>query len=208
MSLLIEYSKNKKIEILTPYIEDKYIKKNLSNFKMSRHVSAKKPYCKVCHDAGKPEKEYTNHTLKDRNGKTVCPTLLNTECRFCHKLGHTAKFCDAPKKNEKNEKKEKKEKERSEYKPKTEKTANPRTNISNKFQGLSNDDSDDEEVPVLVLKPKMGCWATIAAKPQKIVVEVVAPKDYVVFTRTDEQTLLRNMYRRNWAEWPDSEDDE
>ena len=203
MSVLIEYTENKKIEILICYIEDKYIKKNLSIFKMSRNVSAKKPYCKVCHDAGKPEREYTNHMLKDRNGKTTCPTLLNTECRFCHKLGHTAKFCDAPKKNEK---KEKKEKKRSEYKPKTQKTVNPKTNISNKFQGLSNDDDSDDEVPVLVLKPKPECWATIAAKPQKIVVEVVAPKDYVVLT--DEQTLLRNMYRRNWAEWPDSEDDE
>jgi hypothetical protein len=142
--------------------------------------------------------------LKDRNGKTVCPTLLNTECRFCHKLGHTAKFCDAPKK------KEKKEKERSEYKPKTEKTANPNTNISNKFQGLSNDDSDDEEKEEEspILKPEMKCWATIAAKPQKISEVIEPPKDYVVLTRTDEQTLLRNMYRRNWAEWPDSEDDE
>lgn len=202
MSVLIEYTENKKIEILICYIEDKHTKKNLLNFKMSRNVSAKKPYCKICHDAGKPEKEYTNHMLKDRNGKTVCPTLLNTECRFCHKLGHTAKFCDAPKKNEK------KEKERSEYKPKIEKTVNPKTNISNKFQGLSNDDSDDDndEVPVLVLKPKPESWAAMAAKPQKIVVGVVAPKDYVVLT--DEQTLLRNMYRRNWAEWPDSEDDE
>jgi hypothetical protein len=196
LSVLIEYTKNKKIEILICYIEDKHTKKNLSNFKMSRNVSAKKPYCKICHDAGKPEKEYTNHMLKDRNGKTVCPTLLNTECRFCHKLGHTAKFCDAPKK------KEKKEKERSEYKPKPEKTANSKTNISNKFQGLSNDDNEIDPN----WKEPVASWASIASKPQKIVVEVVAPKDYVVLT--DEQTLLRNMYRRNWAEWPDSEDDE
>lgn len=199
MSILIEYSKNKKIEILICYIEIGISKKNLSNFKMSRNVSAKKPYCKVCHDAGKPEKEYTNHMLKDRNGKTTCPTLLNTECRFCHKLGHTAKFCDAPKKNEKNEKK------RSEYNPKIEKTVNPKTNISNKFQGLSNDDSDDEAP---VLKPKPECWAAIAAKPQKIVVEVVAPKNYLVLEAYEQKELLKNLYRRNWAEWPDSEDDE
>lgn len=59
---------------------------------------AKKPYCKVCHDAGKPESEYTNHYVRsspDRNGNTnvTCPTLLSTECRFCYKLGHTTKFC-------------------------------------------------------------------------------------------------------------------
>lgn len=168
---------------------------------MSRNVSTKKPYCKVCHDAGKPEKEYTNHWLKDKNGKTVCRTLLNTECRFCHKLGHTAKFCDAPKK------KEKKEKERSEYKPKTEKPANPKINTSNKFQGLSNDDSDDDE-EVSVLKPEMKSWANIASKPQKIEEVVVTPNDYLVLTNDNKKALLDNMYRRNWAEWPDSEDDE
>ena len=59
---------------------------------------AKKPYCKVCHDAGKSEIEYTNHYVRsspDRNGNTnvTCPTLLSTECRFCYKLGHTTKFC-------------------------------------------------------------------------------------------------------------------
>lgn len=191
----IKLHKNKKIEIFICYIEIGISTKYLSIFKMSRNVSAKKPYCKVCHDAGKSEKEYTNHWLKDRNGKTTCPTLLNTECRFCHKLGHTAKFCDAPKK----------EKERSEYKPKTEKTVNPKTNISNRFQGLSNDD-DDEESPDL--KPKTECWAAIASKPQKIVVEAVAPKDYLVLEASDQKALLRNMYRRNWAEWPDSDDDE
>jgi len=49
----------------------------------------------VCHDSGKSEKEYTNHWVKDLNGKITCPTLLATECRYCYKLGHTAKFCPA-----------------------------------------------------------------------------------------------------------------
>jgi hypothetical protein len=167
---------------------------------MSRNVSAKKPYCKVCHDAGKPEKEYTNHWLKDRNGKTVCPTLLNTECRFCHKLGHTAKFCDATKK---------KEKERFEYKPKTEKTVNPKTTTSNKFQSLCDDD-EDEEFPVLSQpssQPKTECWADIAAKPKVEEVEQTSTKNYLVLTPCDQKEILKNMYRRNWAEWPDSDDE-
>ena len=58
----------------------------------------RKPFCKVCFDAGKPESEYTSHCVKasDRmTGTTIitCPTLLNTECRYCYGLGHTAKFC-------------------------------------------------------------------------------------------------------------------
>ena len=52
-----------------------------------------KPYCKVCHDAGKSEQLYTNHYVKDRSGATTCPTLLAQECRYCFKKGHTTKFC-------------------------------------------------------------------------------------------------------------------
>ena len=52
-----------------------------------------KPTCKVCYDAGKSESEYMNHRVKDSTGKTICPTLLHTECRWCFKVGHIAKFC-------------------------------------------------------------------------------------------------------------------
>ena len=56
----------------------------------------KKPFCKICFDSGKTEQEYTNHYLKDRpgpQGKVVCPTLLATECRYCHDLGHFKSHC-------------------------------------------------------------------------------------------------------------------
>jgi len=55
----------------------------------------KKPFCKVCLDAGKSEKEYTGHWLKDRSGKVICPTLLATECRYCHEHGHFKSHCPA-----------------------------------------------------------------------------------------------------------------
>ena len=59
-------------------------------------VSATKPYCKVCYDAGRPEKEYTSHFVKDQpgpQGKVICPTLLNQACRICNKTGHTSSYC-------------------------------------------------------------------------------------------------------------------
>jgi hypothetical protein len=62
--------------------------------------SAKKPCCKVCVDAGKTEKEYSSHYVKDLNGNVTCPTLLNQECRVCHKKGHTTSFCPTLKKQE------------------------------------------------------------------------------------------------------------
>jgi len=63
-----------------------------------RRQQQKKPFCKVCFDAGKSEQEYTNHYLKDRpgpNGKVICPTLLMTECRYCHEHGHFKSHCPA-----------------------------------------------------------------------------------------------------------------
>ena len=59
-------------------------------------VAPAKPFCKVCRDAGKPESEYTSHFVKDEpgpNGKVICPTLLNQDCRICGKSGHTSSYC-------------------------------------------------------------------------------------------------------------------
>jgi hypothetical protein len=42
--------------------------------------------------------------VKDRTGIVVCPLLLSQECRYCFKLGHTVKFCQALKNGEPGEK--------------------------------------------------------------------------------------------------------
>ena len=56
-----------------------------------------KPFCKVCYDAGKPEREYTSHYVKSKpgdEGKVVCPYLLSLVCTYCKKKeGHTARHC-------------------------------------------------------------------------------------------------------------------
>jgi len=62
----------------------------------SRNTATATPFCKVCRDAGRPEKEYTSHYVKDQpgpNGKVICPTLLNQACRICNKTGHTSSYC-------------------------------------------------------------------------------------------------------------------
>jgi hypothetical protein len=80
----------------------------------NRQAPAKKPFCKVCFDAGKPESDYTGHYVRsqpDRQGNSnvTCPTLLNTECRYCYGLGHTAKFC--PVLGEKKQREERRQKD-------------------------------------------------------------------------------------------------
>jgi len=56
-----------------------------------------KPFCKVCFDAGKSEREYTSHFVKSKpgnDGKVVCPYLLSLECSYCKKKeGHTVSHC-------------------------------------------------------------------------------------------------------------------
>jgi hypothetical protein len=84
---------------------------NKFNNKSASASNGKKPFCKVCHDAGKTESEYTSHyvrSMPDHNGKSnvTCPTLNATECRYCYKLGHTTKFCPAIAENEKKAKRE------------------------------------------------------------------------------------------------------
>jgi hypothetical protein len=54
------------------------------------------PYCATCHRAGLSKKEYTNHWTKTSpgpDGVIVCPTILNTQCTYCHQKGHWVKFC-------------------------------------------------------------------------------------------------------------------
>ena len=68
-----------------------------SSSNSSKPNKASKPFCKVCYDAGKSEKEYTSHYVKSKpgnEGKVVCPYLLSLACTYCKKKeGHTAKHC-------------------------------------------------------------------------------------------------------------------
>ena len=155
----------------------------------TKNVTTKKPYCKVCHDAGKPESEYTSHWVKDLTGKTTCPTLLNTECRYCYKVGHTAKFCDVLAKNNKEkEKAERRSQAAAREKPKP---VPVQKKPANGFAALCDDSDSEEEVsntntivneyPALQSEARLGCepakrvepevktgWAAIAAKPKEV----------------------------------------
>jgi hypothetical protein len=170
----------------------------MSNNKMSNNkMSSKKPFCKICHDAGKPESEYANHWVKDLNGKTTCPTLLNTECRYCFKRGHTAKFCAVLAKNNKETKPIVQNKPAIMNKPVFQKKP------VNGFAVLCNDD-DEEELTniVLNLKPvEKTSWASIASKPK---IDDVKPLAEVKPSVTQDQVKKP----KSWADWSDSEDED
>lgn len=59
-------------------------------------------FCKVCKDAGKTEAEYTSHFVRAtpaKNAPVVCPTLLALNCNYCHKKGHTIRYCPVLERN-------------------------------------------------------------------------------------------------------------
>jgi hypothetical protein len=209
---------------------------------MSRITNTKnvpKPHCKVCFDAGKPESEYTSHwvrTLPDRSGKSTitCPTLLNTECRYCSQIGHTTKFCKVLEKYNKE-----REREEKVQKKEVKKTAKqPKPVAANAFASLCDSDTDEEEVseyPTLkVVLPtvkqvlptvkqqevKTG-WAAIVAKPAEIkkVVEPTKPTGLVMLSDyikpVEEKKVMKpapwaksqSVVKKSWADESDSEDE-
>jgi hypothetical protein len=210
---------------------------------MSRNLNSKKPYCKVCHDAGKPESEYTNHwvrSLPDRSGNTtvICPTLLSNECRYCFKLGHTAKFCPVIEKN-------KKDRDRAERQVAHDEKVKIEKNKPAKrgFAALQ-EDSDSEveknkvttiivdEFPALCApsnskmavsvktETKTG-WAAVAAKPKMVPVvedQFIAQLEERSMIKNLPQSAMRparaernmskEIYTRNWADWSDSDSED
>lgn len=66
-----------------------------SRNKFSTEKSVKK-FCGVCHKAGLPERDYTNHFTKSvpgQQGIVTCPTILNNKCSSCFQLGHFRSAC-------------------------------------------------------------------------------------------------------------------
>ena len=131
--------------------------KNASSNNSSRNNSSKKPFCKVCHDAGKAESVYTSHCVKTYNintGKTdtTCPTLLALECRYCWKTGHTVKFCPVLEENKRMDAQRARERARQQYQAQAQQQQQaqaPAQRSRNAFAALD-EDSDDEQQQVQV----------------------------------------------------------
>lgn len=150
------------------------------------HPASKKPYCKVCFDAGKPESQYTSHwvrTLPDRNGKStvLCPTLLDTECRYCYGLGHTAKFCPVlEKRNKDKESKARRalgadRKSQASASEKAKEKAPESKKPASIFDALREDSSDSEdEVKVSIKSNPVENFPVLGAPAKKV--EVTLPR--------------------------------
>ena len=182
--------------------------------------SQKKPFCKVCFDAKKPESEYTNHYVRsrpDQNGNTIvtCPILAATECRYCFKFGHTIKFCNVLEEKKKRDNKEKsvairnqKAAERNAVVP----VALKRDNAiyAGQYASLYEEEEEvkpnvvvaDENFPTLNKKQVSfeatpnNNWASIAAKPAAPVAKPAA-----------KPATVQKAQARSWADESDSDDE-
>jgi len=179
---------------------------------------AQKPFCKVCHDAGKPESEYTSHFVRSDLGpksKVVCPTLLSLECRFCFETGHTVSFCSVLKKQKYAEKRAVARTEFAEASVQAPTKAPKKA--TNSFGALDNDLDDEvsdkqvkvvkEEFPLLCGVVKKVAFKTsgelsYAAKAAQVVLEKP------VLKRASHYKETPIMVKKRWADFTDSEDDE
>ncbi len=110
--------------------------------KMSNNNSnqyAKKPFCKVCFDAGKADTAHFIRKTPDPKSQVTCPTLLALECRYCFQHGHTVKYCTVLKQQDKEDHKNKRVILNTQPQTQTQ----PQTKNSNKFAVF--EDEDDLE---------------------------------------------------------------
>ena len=190
------------------------------NAKKNTNVVEQKPFCKVCHDAGKSEIEYTSHYVRSDLGpkaKVVCPTLLSLECRYCFVKGHTVSCCPVLK-QQKNA--EKKAVARADFAEASEKapTKAPKK-ATNSFGALDHDSDEEakevkvkEEFPVLCGVVKKVAFKTsgelsYAAKTAQVaskVLEKPVLKRAITTVRTEKPAAPK----KRWADWTDSEDDD
>jgi hypothetical protein len=186
--------------------------------------------CKVCQDAGKPETLFRSHFTRenrDPNSRVVCPTLLALECRFCHKNGHTVKYCPVLKGREKEEK----QKQRAYIMDEPTPTKVTKKVTNNRFACFDSDEDEEVEVEVEVevedvdiefpvlcqsiapVKIQTG-YAAALSKPrqekprQEQVKEEEKPVKIVVPVPRVAPWALNRTTKHSWADDTDSSDEE
>ena len=178
---------------------------------------APKKYCKVCHDAGKSETEYTSHFIRENRdpcSKVVCPTLLSLECRYCSKKGHTVKYCKLLEKDKIAEARQTKS-SITNTKPKSQEKYKQPNNMFSNLESDSEDEEQEQDVKevkeVEVRAPitsNIKSYASALLRPALTSKEVkIAP----IITRQNNDIVpsynnIKNTYIKNKS-WADTESD-
>jgi len=182
--------------------------------------------CKVCKDAGKTEKEYSGHWVRDlTTGIVLCPYLNSLTCGYCFGKGHTPKHCAALAKEQKMKLRSERIAEANKVKEAKEvtiKRVEEKKRPGRGFFVLMSSSSDDEEeeveeeASVSEEVPKAVTWADVTKRePVKVAPKVVkfveASKQEMVAVAVAEREVgyYFNKYKgMSWADIEDSSSDE
>jgi hypothetical protein len=201
-------------------------------------VTVKKPYCKVCHDAGKDESIYTSHYVRSDpgpNGKIICPTLLAVKCSYCFKEGHTSSHCQILIKNKKQLAKDvakknylNNEKEKSNYSTTTSKSSNKKNSFECLLEEVENKKKSlvkkivKEEFPALSSKPTIMTkndftisYANMAktAHEKEVKEEIMTEILSIIYKNEEPPTkpkiiVAKKEVKVNWADYSSSDDED
>lgn len=148
-----------------------------STKKGSKVAPGPTPFCQHCANLGKPDSVIKSHWIRaspDPSSPVVCPELLNTECTYCFKVGHTVGRCPVLKNRNKAEKVEERHKLQLERAAKVTYDAKALATVAPKKPKINSrfavfDSSDDEEeavvVPKVTKKPKAAQVSASSNKP-------------------------------------------
>ena len=178
-------------------------------------------YCKVCHDAGKSETEYTSHFIRaDRDpcSKVVCPTLLSLECRYCSKKGHTVKYCKLLEKDKIAETRQSKSITNTKTKPKSEEKYKQPNNMFSNLESDSEDEDDEKQEKELVIRApaittNIKSYASALLRPAIIPKEVKITLPIPIMSNTRKinnivpsYNNIKSTYIKNKS-WADTDSD-
>ena len=196
----------------------------------NKQLKNKTPFCKICFDFNKPEKEYTSHWVKDKagpDGKVTCPYLLNMECRYCHEKGHLLSNCPILKQKKQKQAEKQTEdvvvKSPQEVKPPSLELLQQKLNV----EGLpkipstlpplpwlqqptikTSDDKTTPSVPTYADKCKAKTNKKTTEKKALKQEEKTKPKKNIYNQKTTEKKAPANPANKNKLSWADIMDDD
>ena len=183
--------------------------------KNSSSVALKK-YCKVCHDAGKSETEYTSHFIRENRdpcSKVVCPTLLSLECRYCSKKGHTVKYCKNLEKDKIAEARQTKS-SITNTKPKSQEKYKQPNNMFSNLESDSEDEEQEQEKEVKEVEVRAPITSNIKSYASALLRPALTSKEVKIapiITRQNNDVVpsynnIKSTYIKNKS-WADTDSD-
>lgn len=126
---------------------------NKNKFSANANTNSRKPFCKVCADAGKTDTAHFPRRTPDLNSEVVCPTLKALECRYCFKNGHTVKYCPVLKERNERDDRDRRDRERHEREFEKERQARvqvveKKSQSTSKFAALLEEEEEEERIEV------------------------------------------------------------